>query len=144
LLSGLGSLLAVPVGLLPAASLLTTLVGRPPLVLPWVTIAVVVLLVPLLATVGAVLVSRREPGRLARAAGRRGTVRLASGGGPAHVAEVPRVSVTVPPPVGPPAVPLRDVVKRFGDLTAGDHLDLEVPAGVCFGLLGPNGAGKST
>lgn len=25
-----------------------------------------------------------------------------------------------------------------------DHLDLEVPAGACFGLLGPNGAGKTT
>lgn len=43
-----------------------------------------------------------------------------------------------------PAVRLHDVVKRFGDLVAVDHLDLAVPAGVCFGLLGPNGAGKST
>ena len=25
-----------------------------------------------------------------------------------------------------------------------DHLDLDVPAGICFGLLGPNGAGKTT
>ena len=36
------------------------------------------------------------------------------------------------------------LVKRFGDHRAVDGLDLEVPAGVCFGLLGPNGAGKST
>jgi lipooligosaccharide transport system ATP-binding protein len=36
------------------------------------------------------------------------------------------------------------VVKRFGTLTAVDHLDLEVPEGTCVGLLGPNGAGKST
>jgi lipooligosaccharide transport system ATP-binding protein len=43
-----------------------------------------------------------------------------------------------------PALLLRDVVKRFGALTAVDHLDLEVPRGSCFGLLGPNGAGKST
>ncbi len=43
-----------------------------------------------------------------------------------------------------PAILLRDVVKRFGALTAVDHLDLEVPRGSCFGLLGPNGAGKST
>lgn len=43
-----------------------------------------------------------------------------------------------------PAVLLRDVVKRFGAITAVDHLDLEVPSGSCFGLLGPNGAGKST
>jgi lipooligosaccharide transport system ATP-binding protein len=42
------------------------------------------------------------------------------------------------------AISLRGVVKRFGSLTAVDGLDLDVPAGVCFGLLGPNGAGKST
>jgi lipooligosaccharide transport system ATP-binding protein len=42
------------------------------------------------------------------------------------------------------AISLRGVVKRFGSVTAVDGLDLEVPAGVCFGLLGPNGAGKST
>ncbi len=34
--------------------------------------------------------------------------------------------------------------KRFGARTAVDALDLEVPAGICFGLLGPNGAGKTT
>jgi lipooligosaccharide transport system ATP-binding protein len=39
---------------------------------------------------------------------------------------------------------MRGVVKRFGALTAVDHLDLEVPDGTCVGLLGPNGAGKST
>ena len=43
-----------------------------------------------------------------------------------------------------PAIALRGVVKRFGALTAVDHLDLQVPRGVCFGLLGPNGAGKSS
>ncbi|MDA0179011.1 ABC transporter ATP-binding protein [Solirubrobacter phytolaccae] len=43
-----------------------------------------------------------------------------------------------------PALRLRGVVKRFGNLTAVDHLDLEVPEGTCVGLLGPNGAGKST
>ncbi|MFI4985135.1 MAG: ABC transporter ATP-binding protein [Solirubrobacterales bacterium] len=43
-----------------------------------------------------------------------------------------------------PAISLRGVVKRFGPIVAVDGLDLEVPAGVCFGLLGPNGAGKST
>src|ERR1700684_2540606 len=42
------------------------------------------------------------------------------------------------------AISLRGVVKRFGSITAGDGLDREGPAGVCFGLLGPNGAGKST
>ena len=43
-----------------------------------------------------------------------------------------------------PAISLRGVVKRYGAIVAVDGLDLEVPAGVCFGLLGPNGAGKST
>jgi len=44
----------------------------------------------------------------------------------------------------PSAIRLRGVVKRFGELTAVDGLDLDVPAGSCVGLLGPNGAGKST
>ena len=38
----------------------------------------------------------------------------------------------------------RQLVKRFGDVTAVDGLDLDVRAGECFGLLGPNGAGKTT
>ena len=38
----------------------------------------------------------------------------------------------------------RGLVKRFGSLTAVDHLDLEVRRGEVVGLLGPNGAGKST
>jgi lipooligosaccharide transport system ATP-binding protein len=42
------------------------------------------------------------------------------------------------------AIRLRGVVKRFGDITAVDGLDLDVPVGTCVGLLGPNGAGKST
>jgi lipooligosaccharide transport system ATP-binding protein len=42
------------------------------------------------------------------------------------------------------AIRLRGVVKRFGAITAVDHLDLDVPEGTCVGLLGPNGAGKST
>ena len=44
----------------------------------------------------------------------------------------------------PPAVRCAGLVKRFGDLTAVDGLDLVVEAGGCFGLLGPNGAGKTT
>ena len=42
------------------------------------------------------------------------------------------------------ALSVRGVVKRYGEITAVDHLDLEVPEGTCVGLLGPNGAGKST
>jgi lipooligosaccharide transport system ATP-binding protein len=44
----------------------------------------------------------------------------------------------------PSAIRLRNVVKRFGDVTAVAGLDLDVPIGTCVGLLGPNGAGKST
>jgi lipooligosaccharide transport system ATP-binding protein len=46
--------------------------------------------------------------------------------------------------VQPPAIAIRGAHKRYGEITAVNGLDLEVPAGVCFGLLGPNGAGKST
>jgi lipooligosaccharide transport system ATP-binding protein len=42
------------------------------------------------------------------------------------------------------AIRLRGAVKRYGPITAVDHLDLDVPIGTCVGLLGPNGAGKST
>jgi ABC-2 type transport system ATP-binding protein len=42
------------------------------------------------------------------------------------------------------AVVLKDVVKKFGDFTAVDHVSLQVSAGEIFGFLGPNGAGKST
>ncbi len=36
------------------------------------------------------------------------------------------------------------LTRRFGAMTAVDHLDLVVPAGCIFGFLGPNGAGKTT
>ena len=45
---------------------------------------------------------------------------------------------------GGPAISLRGVVKRYGEIVAVNGLDLEVSPGICFGLLGPNGAGKST
>ena len=43
-----------------------------------------------------------------------------------------------------PALSLRGITKRYGEVVAVDGLDLTVPAGTCLGLLGPNGAGKST
>jgi ABC-type multidrug transport system ATPase subunit len=43
-----------------------------------------------------------------------------------------------------PALEVRDLVKKFGDLTAVDHLSLQVNRGEVFGFLGPNGAGKTT
>ena len=36
------------------------------------------------------------------------------------------------------------LVKRYGEVTALDGLDLVVPKGTVLGLLGPNGAGKTT
>ena len=36
------------------------------------------------------------------------------------------------------------LTRRFGELTAVDHLDLEVTRGEIFGLVGPDGAGKTT
>ncbi|MFX1262798.1 MAG: ATP-binding cassette domain-containing protein [Promethearchaeota archaeon] len=39
---------------------------------------------------------------------------------------------------------IRDLTKKFDDLTAVDHIELNVPEGSIYGLLGPNGAGKST
>jgi ABC-type Fe3+/spermidine/putrescine transport system ATPase subunit len=39
---------------------------------------------------------------------------------------------------------LRGVAKRFGEVVAVDHIDLEVPDGKILTLLGPSGCGKST
>ncbi len=44
----------------------------------------------------------------------------------------------------PPAIQVRGLSRRFGELTAVDGIDLEARAGSCLGLLGPNGAGKTT
>ncbi len=41
-------------------------------------------------------------------------------------------------------ISIKNLIKRYDDLLALDHLDLEVGKGVIFGLLGPNGAGKTT
>ena len=38
----------------------------------------------------------------------------------------------------------RDLSRRFGTLTAVDHLNLTVYKGEIFGLVGPDGAGKTT
>src|SRR5438477_3473864 len=42
------------------------------------------------------------------------------------------------------SVAIEDLVKRFGDFVAVDHISLETRRGEIFGFLGPNGAGKST
>ena len=45
---------------------------------------------------------------------------------------------------GEPSVIIDNLVKRFGDFVAVDHISLETQKGEIFGFLGPNGAGKST
>ncbi len=42
------------------------------------------------------------------------------------------------------AIEVHQIVKRFGDFTAVDHVDMEIRHGELFGVLGPNGAGKTT
>lgn len=41
-------------------------------------------------------------------------------------------------------VQVENLVKRYGDLTALDHFNLQIAEGEIFGLLGPNGSGKTT
>jgi len=41
-------------------------------------------------------------------------------------------------------IKVKDLVKKFGDFTANDHLSFEVGRGEVFGFLGANGAGKTT
>jgi ABC-2 type transport system ATP-binding protein len=58
------------------------------------------------------------------------------------------------PPTAPPAahqpvdpdlaIQTHGLTKRFGERTALDGIDLQVPRGTAFGFLGPNGAGKTT
>ena len=43
-----------------------------------------------------------------------------------------------------PAIVAEDLVKRYGAVTAVDHVSFSVGDGECFGVLGPNGAGKTT
>lgn len=42
------------------------------------------------------------------------------------------------------AIRTRGLTRRFGDLTAVDRIDLDIPRASIYGFLGPNGSGKST
>ena len=42
------------------------------------------------------------------------------------------------------AISTHQLTRRFGTLTAVDHIDLTIPRACVFGFLGPNGCGKST
>ena len=41
-------------------------------------------------------------------------------------------------------IEIRGLVRRYGEKTAVDQLNLQIPAGVFYTFLGPNGAGKTT
>lgn len=41
-------------------------------------------------------------------------------------------------------IEIQNLVKRYGNLVALDHLNLTIKEGEIFGLLGPNGSGKTT
>jgi ABC-2 type transport system ATP-binding protein len=41
-------------------------------------------------------------------------------------------------------VQTKGLTRRFGEVTAVDHLDLDIARGEIFGLVGPDGAGKTT
>ena len=43
-----------------------------------------------------------------------------------------------------PVIRFENLTKKFGNLVAVDHLDLDIEEGEILGLLGPNGAGKTT
>lgn len=42
------------------------------------------------------------------------------------------------------AIEVKDLVRKFNDFTAVDHISFSIKKGEIFGLLGPNGAGKTT
>jgi ABC-2 type transport system ATP-binding protein len=42
------------------------------------------------------------------------------------------------------AISVAGLTKRYGDRTAVDNIDIELPSGVVAGFVGPNGAGKTT
>ena len=43
-----------------------------------------------------------------------------------------------------PVIEVKNLVKRYRELVALDHFNLEIEEGEIFGLLGPNGSGKTT
>ncbi|WKB53201.1 ABC transporter ATP-binding protein [Eleftheria terrae] len=56
----------------------------------------------------------------------------------------PPAAVALPEPAGVPAVELRGIHKRFGEVQANRDIHLTVARGSIHGLVGENGAGKST
>jgi spermidine/putrescine transport system ATP-binding protein len=52
--------------------------------------------------------------------------------------------VITTPPASAGEIVLQDVLKRFGDVTAVDHVSFTIPGGQFFSMLGPSGCGKTT
>ncbi len=79
---------------------------------------------------------------------------MASGGHPTELTgKTPNQLATAPAlapsavtaaPSGESVVQVHDLVRRFGEFVAVDHVNFEIRKGEIFALLGPNGAGKST
>ena len=46
--------------------------------------------------------------------------------------------------MGASVVKIENLVKRYKELIAVDHINLDIREGEIFGLLGPNGSGKTT
>ena len=55
-----------------------------------------------------------------------------------------RASAPMPISAPSPDVEIQGVTKRFGDVTAVDHMDLSIARGEFYSLLGPSGCGKTT
>ena len=66
--------------------------------------------------------------------------------GPEQASAAPSALSSPLPEEGDPeiVVEVNDLVKKFGDFYAVNHINFQVRRGEIFGLLGPNGAGKST
>jgi ABC-2 type transport system ATP-binding protein len=62
----------------------------------------------------------------------------------ADASELRHIPSVSPPSPAIPAIAVEGLTKRFGPVTAVDHIGFTVPRGVTAALLGGNGAGKTT
>ena len=56
----------------------------------------------------------------------------------------PQATESITPPSSETVVSISNLVKRYGEIVAVDHLSLDIARGEIFGLVGPNGSGKTT